>query len=125
MPASSQLAPLLACLLVFALVAGCLGSAGLSDRESKERALSAEHEFVTGRLTEAPCVERGRASDYENDVDEWATVLNRSEGAVRLQVSLPYSYNTEGEHADRVNRAVYVVTENDTRRLDGDSVVEC
>ncbi|WP_049986231.1 hypothetical protein [Halobellus rufus] len=106
------------------LTAGCLGGDTVSTGDAKERALEAEAEYVTQQFENASCVDEWGLESYTG-VEREATVANRTSEGVYVDVSQPFWYSTAEVDADVGSEARYLVTENDTRRLDGTDVSPC
>lgn len=137
------------CGTAFCLGAGCLGDAAseapasestrtnataterltvspseVSDEEARDRALAAEEEFLTARLENASCLNGWGTTPAT--VDESAAVVDRSADGVTVSVTHPYWYSTDRAEADLASEAVYVVTEDEARRVgDGEDVSPC
>lgn len=103
----------------------------LSDSVAKERALAAEEEYLEGQLAGATCLDDWGTT--ATVVSKEATVTDRTEDGVRVDVLHPYWYtrttSDQGtsiqEHADGGSRATYLVTTEDENRMDGDVVAPC
>ena len=103
----------------------------LSDSAAKERALAAEEEYLEGQLSGATCLDDWGTTPTV--VSKEATVTDRTEDGVRVDVRHPYWYtrtmSDQGtsiqEHADGGSRATYLVTREDADRVDGDIVTPC
>jgi hypothetical protein len=106
-------------------VAGCSGDSksGIDESAAEERALSDETEYVETRLQNATCLESWGIGEYT--MEATATVTDRTEEGVRVEVQRPYSYSTTEQIADVATHATYLVAENQTERLSGDSVGPC
>ncbi|WP_224450598.1 hypothetical protein [Haloprofundus salilacus] len=106
---------------------GCLGvfqDGGVSDKDVKERALSAEERYVTTQLKNASCVNDWGLNSYIGFEKE-AQVTNRSTDGVDVEVSQPYWYSTDEDDADTGSKATYFVTVEDIQRTSGDKVSPC
>jgi hypothetical protein len=106
---------------------GCLASeqpfADISDADAEERVQQAEKAFVVGQLSDADCLEDW--SEYGVTAADEATVRERRENGVVVDVREAYSYWTQEDEVDAVVESVYLVTENDEARIDGDAVAPC
>lgn len=115
----------LALVIATAALSGCGGvlSADAWAPNATDRALTAEEAFVSERLANASCLESWGTDPTV--VDREATVADRTRDGVEVNVTQPYWYATERDEADDASRARFVVTRNDTERLDGDDVTPC
>lgn len=95
-----------------------------SDTDAEERALAAEEEYITDRLENAACVNSWGLTDY-GGIPENATVSERSEDGVTVEVTHPYWYGTDSKEVDAGTRAEYLVTEESVQRVDGDELEPC
>lgn len=103
----------------------------LSDPAAKERALAAEEEYLEGQLAGATCLDDWGTT--ATVIEKEATVIDRTEDGVRVEVIHPYWYTKtvsgQGtsiqEHADAGTRATYLVTTEDADRVNGDVVTPC
>lgn len=87
---------------------------GLSDEDAKERALSAEREFLSEYLQDKSCLsEWGFSAPV---VAEKAVIRNRTANTVIVAVQHPYWYSTGGEHGDTYSTAIYTVTTESVER---------
>ena len=93
------------------------------DAEAKERALAAEKEYLVGQLEDAPCLDGW--GTYPTTASKRATVTDRTPEGVRVEVVHPYSYSTDSTEADGASRGEYLVTADEARRVDGDTVAPC
>jgi hypothetical protein len=114
----------LCCLLVSPAIAGCLGGSGVPTDDAKERALSAEEDYITRQFENASCVEGWSLTSFVG-VEEAATVTNRTADGVYVAVTHPYSYSTEQVEADVGSDARYFVTADTIERVDGTEVSPC
>lgn len=123
------------------LLAGCTGSLGgssptaerqtpataspsqLPASEATDRALEAETNYVSARLGNASCLRSWGIGEYTTNAE--ATVLNRTERGVIVDVQRPYSWERNASIVDGVSNARYLVTENDTLRQSGPSIDPC
>ena len=110
---------------------GTISPAKLSDSTARERALAAEEEYLEGQLAGAPCLDDWGTT--ATVVSKEATVTDRTEDGVRVDVLHPYWYTRtvtdQGtsiqEHADAGSRATYLVTTEGADRVNGDVVAPC
>lgn len=108
-----------------------ISSTEFSDSAAKERALAAEAEYLEEQLAGATCLDDWGTT--ATVVSKEATVTERTEDGVRVDVLHPYWYtktvSEQGtsiqEHADGGSRATYRVTTEDAERMDGDDVAPC
>ena len=98
-------------------------AAAISDDDAKERALVAEKEYLVGQLKDAPCLDNW--GTYPTTASKRATVADRTPEGVRVKVVHPYSYSTDRSEVDGASRADYLVTTDEERRADGDTVSPC
>lgn len=117
----------LALVLATATLAGCPGGGqmgpSVSDANATDRALAAEEAYVSEHLSTAECV-----TEWGTDptvVDRNATVTNRTADSVAVTVTQPYWYGTTDTEADGASEARYLVTANETTRVDGDDLSPC
>jgi len=128
----------LAIVAVLLLFAGCGGSfdtqtpgatqqtvapATLPDSEATDRALEAETDYVSARLENASCLSYGETGEFTASAE--ATVTNRTQNGVVLNVQRPYSWAKNDTVADLVSNASYLVTKNQTNRRSGTSISPC
>lgn len=114
----------LCCLLACLPIAGCLGGPGVSSRDAKERALSAEEDHIARQFENATCVEDWGLTSYVG-IEEEATVTNRTGGEAYVAVTHPYWYSTEEVEADVASDARYLVTADGVERVGGTDVSPC
>jgi hypothetical protein len=93
------------------------------DAGAKERALAAEKEYLVGQFEDAPCLDDW--GTYPTTASKRATVTGRTPEDVRVEVVHPYSYSTDRSDVDGASRADYLVTADEARRTDGDTVSPC
>jgi hypothetical protein len=105
-------------------VSGCVGSREMSNANAKERALTAEERYLRSRLENASCVETWSLTSFVS-LEQSATVTNRTSEGVTVEVSHPYSFSSTDLEADVETDARYLVTPNETRRVDGTEVTPC
>jgi hypothetical protein len=96
----------------------------MSTANAKERALTAEERYLRSRLRNANCVDGWSLTSFVG-LEQSATVTNRTAEGVTVEVSHPYSYRSSDVDADVESEARYLVTENETRRVDGPDVAPC
>lgn len=94
----------------------------VSDEEAKERTLTAEEEFLTEQLQNASCltdwgVTPGSISD--------ATVTKRTADGVYVAVTVEWYYTKGDTDDDGASNAVYVVTADSIKRVQGDKLSPC
>ncbi|WP_336024815.1 hypothetical protein [Halobellus salinisoli] len=111
-------------LVAMLLTAGCLGGSSITTNEAKERALAAEEAHVIDQFENASCVEDWGLESYTG-VEREAAVINQTSAGVYVDVSQPFWYSTAETEADVGSEAKYLVSENETRRLDGTEVSPC
>lgn len=108
-------------------LAGCLGGAisdvYLTDGVAKERALEAEESYLVERLENASCLTGWGTS--ETTAQTTASVADRTAEGVVVDVTHAYWYSTEKAEADGASEARYVITDDDTRRIHGETVSPC
>lgn len=114
----------LCCLLLSLSIAGCTGGPGVSNGDAKERALSAEEDYIAEELESAACVESWGLTSYAG-VEAEARVTNRTDDGVYVSVRHPYWYSTEEVEADVGSEARYLVTGEATERVGGTEVSPC
>lgn len=101
-----------------------IAPAELSDSVAKERALSAEEAYLSAHLANASCLEDWGTTP--TTMEEEATVVNRTETGVIVDVTHPYHYSTnDGTNADVSSDARYLVTKDGTTRVSGEDVHPC
>ena len=82
---------------------------------AKERALSAEEEYITRQLQNTSC---DRHWDmYGATGEKQATVINRTADGVYVDVVDPYYVTTDAEEVDAISEAQYFVTEEIVQRV--------
>lgn len=91
---------------------------------AKDRALTAEEEYITEQLENASCVNQWGLTDYVGWEKE-ASVINQSAEGVYVNVSHPYWYSTSEEEADVGTKATYLVTGDEVQRHSGMEVSPC
>ena len=92
--------------------------------EAKDQALTAEEEYITEQLGNAPCVEEWGLTDYVG-WGKGATVINQSADGVYVEVRHPFWYSTRNEEADVGTEAIYLVTGDEVQRRSGTKVSPC
>ena len=105
------------------LLAGCAGSSGPPDSKATDRALEAETDYVSARLPNATCLGRWGVGEYTTNAE--ATVVDRTNRGVVVEVQRPYSWERGAMTADAVSNARYLVTESDTVRQSGPPIDPC
>ncbi|SDX38707.1 hypothetical protein SAMN05443574_14110 [Haloarcula vallismortis] len=108
------------------LLSGCNSpseQASIMESEATDRALEAETEYVSARLQNASCLTYGETGEFTTSAE--ATVINRTQDGVVVNVQRPYSWEKDGTVADLVSNASYLVTENQTIRRSGTSIAPC
>lgn len=108
-------------------------AADVPDEEAKERALTAEEEYLTEQFQNASCLTNW--GTYPTTANKRATIVERSADGVYVEVVHPFSYTTEQteaeggsrerEEADGGSNALYLVTASSIERVRGDSVTPC
>lgn len=98
-------------------------TSSISKSDAKERALTAERRYISNRLRNASCVTAGAPGGLTGEKE--ARVLDRRDEGMRVSVTYPYHFSTDGVHVDGVAEAVYVVSRNEVRRVRGDDIVSC
>lgn len=121
--AQPRVVVVVACITVLTAT-GCLGGPGIASDDARERALTAEEWHLHDRLSNASCVDGWGADSYAG-VQVEATVINRTEAGVYVDVVHPFWYGTSEVDADAVSEATYLVTTNTTRRVSGTDVSPC
>ena len=108
-------------------LAGCLGGApGRStptDEGAEQRAIDAEETYLFERLRNASCL-TGYGT-METTGQTTATVSDRTTEGVVVEVTHAYWYRTEELESDGESEARYVVTSDEARRIDGDTISPC
>jgi hypothetical protein len=109
-----------------------VASASVPDGPAKQFALDAEEAYLESVLSNASCLDSWGTSPTVTT--EEATVVERSAAGVRVEVRHPLSYSIERTnedgtmervHADGASEATYLITENGTERLTGDTPSPC
>lgn len=95
----------------------------VADGEATERALAAEETYLRDRLSAADCLENWGTTP--TTASREATVVARTDEHVRVDVQHPYWYSTSNAEADGVSEAVYEVTADEERRVEGDEIRPC
>lgn len=95
----------------------------VSEEDAKNRALRAEETFLTTTLGNATCLDDWGTT--ASTTHEEATVLNRTSDGVIVEVTHPYWYTKGSTHADGGSHARYLVTPDETGRLEGSDVHPC
>lgn len=95
-----------------------IATAEISDTDAKERALTAEEEYLTEQLQNASCLTDWGTSP--TTMGERATITKRSADGVYVEVVHPYSYSTEQTAADGGSTALYRVTATSIDRMRGE-----
>ena len=94
--------------------------ADLTNESAKRVALEAERAHVFDILRE----HTDRFSEW--GVGAWsnpdAVVIDETDGGVYVEVEMPYSYQAGASYVDAVATAVYLVSEDEVRRVDGEEV---
>ena len=108
-------------------LAGCLGGAisevYLTDGVAEQRAIEAEESYLVEKLESASCL-TGWGTE-ETTAQTTATVAERTAEGVVVEVTHAYWYSTDFVEADGASEARYVVTENEARRIQGDTISPC
>ena len=106
---------------------GCLGDAPVrstpADEEAERRAIDAEESYLVERFENASCLTGWGLS--ETTAQTTATVSERTAEGVVVDVTHAYWLSTEELSADGASEARYLVTAEDARRIDGDSISPC
>jgi len=116
--------------ILFLLVAfaGCTGigiiGPDVTDEDAKERALTAEEQYITEQLENASCVNSWSLNSYVG-LEEQATVTNQTDKGVHVAVKHPYTYGTEKDEADGGTEAHYLVTPDQVDRINGTKLSPC
>ena len=97
-----------------------IAASTVSDKQAKERALTAEEAFLTKQLQNASCLTDWGTTP--TTVSKRATVTKRTADGVYVEVTHPYWYSTEQSEADAGSNALYVVTVDGTERVRGENV---
>jgi hypothetical protein len=124
---SRSRAALLALAVVVAIaLAGCSGLGGpdVTDDAAKERALTAEEQYLTARFENASCVEDWGLQSFTG-IDREATVVNRTTDGLYVDVTQPFWYSTAEVEADVSSEATYLVTRDDVARVAGREIKPC
>ncbi|NHN47997.1 hypothetical protein G9464_10355 [Halostella sp. JP-L12] len=110
-----------------------IAAGDVSDEEAKERALTAEEEYLTEQFQNASCLSNWGTSP--TTVGEQATITERSADGVYVEVVHPFSYSAEQteaegdprvrEEADGGSNALYLVTADSIERVRGDNIAPC
>ncbi|WP_411966930.1 hypothetical protein [Haloferax sp. YSSS75] len=87
------------------------------------RALAAEERYLESRLQNASCLLSWGTT--ATTASEEATIVSRSDDGIVVDVTHPYWYSKEGEEADIVSEAFYLVNETGVERTSGDDVSPC
>lgn len=90
---------------------------------AEAQALAAEERYLVSRLQNASCLLSWGTTPATASKE--ATIVNRSADGVVVDVTHPYWYSIEGEEADLVSEAFYLVNETGVRRTSGDEVSPC
>lgn len=96
----------------------------VSNEAAKERALTAEEDYVTKQLQNTSCIKDWGLNSYTGFERE-ATITDRNTDGVEVAVSQPYWYSTDQEDADTGSKAHYLLTSSDTHRISGDNISPC
>jgi hypothetical protein len=123
-------------LFLLALSAGLAGCSGIdggattterefndiSNQTAKERALTAESDYVSRVLSNASCL-----TNFDTTIspESEAQIINRSQRGIFVDVSFLYSYETDTVEADVGTLPIYRITDNRTVRVEGDSIEPC
>jgi hypothetical protein len=115
------------------LLSGCIGAptadqpspaaSAVDNGEATERALNAENAYVSARLENASCIDDWSFTQYF--AEQNATVLNRTERGVVVEVTRPFSWTDDGLVTDAVSNPRYLVNETETVRLSEWNTVVC
>lgn len=92
----------------------------VSNVTATERALAAERSYLRERLQNASCLADWGTTP--TTVSKRATVTDRTSSGVYVEVTHPYWYSTDRTDADGGTNAMYLVTEESTRRERGETV---
>lgn len=98
-------------------------------RPSRMRARPSARSPLKGRISQpqlenASCVESLGLESYTG-VETEATIVNRTEDGVRVDVIHSYWYSTADEEADSAAEATYFVTADDAQRVNGNTIITC
>ncbi|KAB1198625.1 MULTISPECIES: hypothetical protein [Haloferax] len=97
--------------------------AEVTDEDAEARALAAEEAYLDSRLQNASCLLSWGTTP--STASREATVVERSADGVVVDVTHPYWYSKEGEEADLVSEAFYLMNNTSVRRTSGDEVSPC
>ncbi|WP_058366176.1 hypothetical protein [Haloparvum sedimenti] len=95
----------------------------VGDEEATERALAAEEAYLQDRLSAADCLENWGTTP--TTASREAAVVAHTDEHVRVELQHPYWYSTASAEADSASEAVYEVTADDERRVEGDEIQPC
>lgn len=90
----------------------------ITNSTAKQVALDYEEVYIYNVLQQENYSEWG----VGNWNDSSATVLNRTQNGIYVQVRMPYSYQYESGYVDGVSQATYFITTETIERVKGDGI---
>ena len=95
----------------------------IKEEYAKESALEAEQSHIKNQLERANCLDEWDTGSAT--VEPEARISSRADSGVYVNVTYPFSTTRYGTVSDRASTARYLITEQESRRMNGDDISPC